>query len=459
MPGIPRAVGRERVVPVVKAAAEVEAGAERASGAAQHDHLHVRVGARRVDRRLELLRHRRHDRVQPLGPVQRDRRDRLVGVVQQRLVSHDCPPGSTGGPRASAARARCAPSASAAPTRGRARRGSCSSPPACGRSSIRSSTTNPCSRNNAIQEPYGSWNSTGSSCRLEHVQVPVVARQPLARMLVRQGPHEIEDRGVHRERQQALRAQQPRRFRNGPVGVREGHRAVVAEDDVERGVRERRRLCARVHQRELDTRLSHQRARVLELGRGVVEPGHARAQRMQRDRPLRGAAAELEHVLAAHVPEDPQLGLRQLPDTPGSAARGRQLRPVLGLVVARVRVPQLPVAGRVRRELRLVAHADSLPERARSATRVVRRAHTRPETPSTSRPRREGRCVRRSMRSASAVERVDRADRGPAQRLGLPAPRPAPDPRQRRQLAVRSPRIRSRSVRPARFAAATPSPT
>ncbi|HSZ14574.1 MAG TPA: hypothetical protein VK790_11135 [Solirubrobacteraceae bacterium] len=79
--GVPHAVGGEHGVPVVKAAAEVEARAERALGAAQQDHLHLRVGARAVDRRFQLIGHRRHDRVQPLGPVQRDRRDRFVGVV------------------------------------------------------------------------------------------------------------------------------------------------------------------------------------------------------------------------------------------------------------------------------------------------------------------------------------------------------------------------------------------
>ena len=74
---VPLAVGRDPLVPVVEAAAEVVAGAERAPRAAQHDHLAPSASrTARVDRRLDLVGHRRHDRVQLLGPVQRDRRDR-----------------------------------------------------------------------------------------------------------------------------------------------------------------------------------------------------------------------------------------------------------------------------------------------------------------------------------------------------------------------------------------------
>ena len=56
LPGSQRAVGRHPLVPVVEAAAEVEAGAERAAGAAQHDHLDGVVERGAVD---SILRARR----------------------------------------------------------------------------------------------------------------------------------------------------------------------------------------------------------------------------------------------------------------------------------------------------------------------------------------------------------------------------------------------------------------
>ena len=60
----------------------------RPAGAAQDDHLHLRVADRQRHRRLDLVGHRRDDRVEALRPVQRDRRHRSVGAVQDRLVAH-----------------------------------------------------------------------------------------------------------------------------------------------------------------------------------------------------------------------------------------------------------------------------------------------------------------------------------------------------------------------------------
>src|SRR5207249_2699591 len=82
------AVGGQALVPVVEAAAEVEARTERAARAPQEDDLGVAVADRLGDRRLELFGHRRDDRVQPLRAVEGDRGDRAVGGVGQRLVGH-----------------------------------------------------------------------------------------------------------------------------------------------------------------------------------------------------------------------------------------------------------------------------------------------------------------------------------------------------------------------------------
>ena len=72
----------------MKPAAEVVAGAERTPGAAEHDHLDLGVERGLAHRGLELVGHRRDDRVQPLGAVQRDRCDRAVGSYSRVSKAH-----------------------------------------------------------------------------------------------------------------------------------------------------------------------------------------------------------------------------------------------------------------------------------------------------------------------------------------------------------------------------------
>ncbi len=74
---------------MVKPAPEVEARAERAAGAAEDDDLDLGLRHGAMHGGLELVGHRRDDRVQPLGPVERDRRDRAFGAVENRLVTHE----------------------------------------------------------------------------------------------------------------------------------------------------------------------------------------------------------------------------------------------------------------------------------------------------------------------------------------------------------------------------------
>src|SRR5208282_2476220 len=84
--GIPLAIGGQLVVPLMKAAAEVEPGAERASGPAHYDYPDRGIGDRAMNRGFNLIRHRRHDRIEPVRAVERNRRDRIIDLVQQRFV-------------------------------------------------------------------------------------------------------------------------------------------------------------------------------------------------------------------------------------------------------------------------------------------------------------------------------------------------------------------------------------
>ena len=99
---------------------------------------------------------------------------------------------------------------------------------------------------------------------------------------------------------------------------------------------ERHLVGARVDEREVDAGCGHQLARVLELARRVVEADRPRAAAGEQDRPLGRAAAELEHVLAGDVAEDPQLGLGDLPHRPSAARRAADelAVPLLVLVAA-----------------------------------------------------------------------------------------------------------------------------
>ena len=139
-------------------------------------------------------------------------------------------------------------------------------------------------------------------------------------------------------------------------------RAVVAEDEVEALVRERQRLGAPVHEREVGAG----RPRVLELPLRVVEADAAGALRREQDRPLGGAAAELEHVLPGHVAEHLQLALGQLPDPP-AGLRPADVLAVRRLVLVRPLVPEGAVPRCVRRAHRPRTRARSRGRRTRAS--------------------------------------------------------------------------------------------
>ena len=103
---------RSRLLPARVAATEVVSGAKRPPGTAQHDHPDLVVVGRHADRSLDLVGHRRHDRVEVLGPVQGDRRDarRRRRRGSTRSSRRHCP-------RVGGGRSRAAPGD---PVRGRA---------------------------------------------------------------------------------------------------------------------------------------------------------------------------------------------------------------------------------------------------------------------------------------------------------------------------------------------------
>ncbi len=85
LPRVPLAIGGDVVVPVVEAAPEVVAAAERSSSPPHDDHLDRIVLGRQAYRLLELVGHRWNDRVQLLRSVERHRCDRAVHAVEHRL--------------------------------------------------------------------------------------------------------------------------------------------------------------------------------------------------------------------------------------------------------------------------------------------------------------------------------------------------------------------------------------
>ena len=176
--------------------------------------------------------------------------------------------------------------------------------------------------------------------RVGHPMQPeVVVDQPIAGPFRIRRPAQVEDRRPVAEREQPARPEQPGDLGHGQVRVGEGHRAVVAEDDVEAGVRQRHRLGAGMDEREVDAGLGHQPPGVLQLPIGQVEPDRAGAGPGQGDRPLGGPAAELEDVTAGDLAEDqaPLSGICQTPQAipPLAASCG----PLSGLVGVGVGVP------------------------------------------------------------------------------------------------------------------------
>ena len=127
---------------------------------------------------------------------------------------------------------------------------------------------------------------------------------------------------------------------------------MVGEDNVEARVGERHALGRRVDQRELEACGRECQARVLELALGVVDADRASPLRGEEDRPLRSAAAELQHVHSGHIAEDSELALGKLPETP-TRLRAPDVLAMRLLVGVGLAIPERAVALKVRQALRL----------------------------------------------------------------------------------------------------------
>ncbi len=122
----------------------------------------------------------------------------------------------------------------------------------------------------------------------------VVVGQTVDGLILIGRPADFSERGEHAEREGAPVAQQARHLRDRATRVREDHRPVVAEDDVEPLVRKRNGLGAGMNQLHLDPGVGDQLASMLQLAVRDVQADRASAVLRQPDRPLGRAAAELE---------------------------------------------------------------------------------------------------------------------------------------------------------------------
>ena len=132
---------------------------------------------------------------------------------------------------------------------------------------------------------------------------------------------------------------------HGAVRVAEAHRAVIAEHDVER------RVAATVPRSRSRSTSSHRDARRprpssprgVSCPRDWSSPVTVRADARELDRPLRGAAAVLEHVEIRRRRRARSSSASGRSQTPQPIVVDVELRLVLGLVVVGVLVPEAPV--------------------------------------------------------------------------------------------------------------------
>ena len=113
-----------------------------------------------------------------------------------------------------------------------------------------------------------------------------------------------------------------------------------------RAVRERHGLGARVHEREVDAGLGHQPSSMLELSLERSRPTGRAPARASADRPLRGAAPELQDVLADDVAEHVEVRLRDLARSPGEATPSCRAPPRASPGTRRCRHPTSRGCGR-----------------------------------------------------------------------------------------------------------------
>ena len=175
-----------------------------------------------------------------------------------------------------------------------------------------------------------------------------------ARRLLTVAPAQPDQRARDVEREPTTRPEHPGDLGQREVRIREAHRPVIAEDEIEALVRERRPLGVGVDEREPLRCALHQPERV--RADGSTDPARPDGPRVG---PARSTTARRRTRTPARPsrPRRParELGLRDLPDPPGGAVEAVQLGGVVALVLVRLAVPARavpPDVAGLRRRLR-----------------------------------------------------------------------------------------------------------
>src|SRR6266850_155824 len=109
---------------------------------------------------------------------------------------------------------------------------------------------------------------------------------------------ESEEGAVLQEDQMAAGPQEPHGLGDPAVGIAPYARAVLGDGEIETGVGQRDLLGVAMQEREAEAVLSLERAGRLELLGRVVDAHHASAPAREPGRPVSGATAQLDDVLA-----------------------------------------------------------------------------------------------------------------------------------------------------------------
>src|SRR5215470_15243537 len=190
---------------------------------------------------------------------------------------------------------------------------------------------------------------------LEPVQAEVVPHQAVGRGIFAVGGAQVEEDAVLEEDELAPRAQEAGGLGNPAVRVAPDAGAVFGQGQIEAGIRQRDGLGVSVDQRKVEPVLALERAGGLELLEGIVDADDAGAAPGEPRRPVGGAAAKLDHILACDLGQGAEVTLGHAPDAPGRL--GARPGPAARLSVLRGKpVPVRAVAPDVLRK-RGVAHA------------------------------------------------------------------------------------------------------
>ena len=100
-------------------------------------------------------------------------------------------------------------------------------------------------------------------------------------------PRDAQDRCIHGKREQAARPQLASCFRDRAKGIGKAHCSVIAKNDIERIAAESRRFGISMNQRKVHPSGLHERTRMLELARRIIQRRHLCAEPVKGHGPLR----------------------------------------------------------------------------------------------------------------------------------------------------------------------------